>query len=63
MKGRKKSYWIDDEPVDRGIIVVVDGLAFGPFQLPEQALGWALQHKPDNIYKLMPLLNPSIVGD
>ena len=47
--------------VDRGIIVIVDGLAWGPFPIPEQALGWALKHKPDNMFKLMQLLNPAIV--
>lgn len=50
-----------DFEVDRGIIVIVDGMAWGPFRLPEQALGWALAHKPDNLFKLMPLLNPAIV--
>lgn len=52
----------DWDAIDRGIIVVVDGMAWGPFRLPEQALGWALKHKPDNMFKLMPLLNPAIVG-
>lgn len=47
--------------IDRGIIVVVEGMAWGPFLLPEHALGWALKHKPDAMFKLMPLLNPSIV--
>jgi len=47
--------------IDRGIIVVVDGMAWGPFLIPEQALGWALKHKPDMLFKLMPLLNPAIV--
>ena len=50
-----------DIEIDRGIIVIVDGMAWGPFLLPEQALGWALKHKPDNLFKLMPLLNPAIV--
>lgn len=51
----------DSDGVDRGIIVIVDGIAWGPFTLPEQALGWALKHKPDNMFKLMPLVNPAIV--
>lgn len=51
----------DWDTIDRGIVVMVDGMCWGPFRLPEQALGWALKHKPDNLFKLMPLLNPAIV--
>jgi hypothetical protein len=67
MKDMEMKHWLDDDDddrdfsIDRGIIVVVEGMAWGPFELPEQALGWALKHKPDNLFKLMPLLNPAIV--
>lgn len=67
MKDIEMKHWLDDDDddrdfsVDRGIIVVVEGMAWGPFQHPEQALGWALKYKPDNLFKLMPLLNPAIV--
>lgn len=67
MKDIEMKHWLDDDDddrdfsVDRGIIVVVEGMAWGPFQYPEQALGWALKYKPDNLFKLMPLLNPAIV--
>lgn len=62
----RTDYEDDDETnygdsIDRGFIVVVDGLAWGPFEKPEGALGFALKHKPDNLFKLMPLLNPAIV--
>jgi len=63
IQNKSQSFDYEDEEfdIDRGIIVVVDGMAWGPFLLPEQALGWAMKHKPDMLFKLMPLLNPSIV--
>lgn len=55
---------LDDGNMDfeRGFIVVAEGLAWGPFLLPEHALGFALKHQPDTMFKLMPLLNPAIIG-
>jgi hypothetical protein len=53
----------DDFEIDleRGYICVIEGIGWGPFLLPEHALAWALKHKPDSMFKLMPLLNPAIV--
>ena len=62
--GQGRTDYEDDDydfALDRGFIVVADGLAWGPFEKPEGALGFALKHKPDNLFKLMPLLNPAIV--
>lgn len=60
---KSRTYREDDDILefDRGIVVIVDGMAWGPFTLPESALSWAFKHKPDNLFKLMPLLNPAIV--
>lgn len=62
MKSRKEEMHKDFEEVfDRGIIVIVDGMAWGPFEMPEQALGWALKYRPDNLFKLMHLISPDII--
>lgn len=44
--------------VPRKIIVLIDGLAIGPFNTPEQALAWAYKHSKDGIYSLRELINP-----
>lgn len=65
MNATRMKHWLEDDDdeieIDRGIVCVVEGMAWGPFEKPEQALGWALKHKSDNLFKLMPLLNPAIV--
>lgn len=49
------------EEFDHGIIVIVDGLAWGPFEQPDHALAFALKFRPDNLFKLMHLVSPDII--
>lgn len=44
--------------VPRKVIVLIDGLAIGPFSTPEQALTWAYENSRDGIYSLKELINP-----
>lgn len=63
MKSKREEMHKDFEDIfDKGgIVVIVDGMAWGPFDLPEQALGWALKYRPDNLFRLMHLLSPDII--
>lgn len=42
------------------IIVLVDGLAIGPFKTSAQALTWAYEHSRDGIFQLKELINPML---
>jgi len=40
------------------VIVLIDGLAIGPFDTGPQALTWAYEHSKDGIFQLKELINP-----
>ena len=42
------------------VIVLLDGLAVGPFSTGEAALGWAIEHSKDGIYQLKELIPPGL---
>lgn len=40
------------------IIVLVEGIAVGPFDTPEKALAWAYENSSEGIYQLKQLIDP-----
>lgn len=42
------------------VIVLIDGIAVGPFDTGPQALTWAYEHSRDGIFQLKELINPML---
>jgi hypothetical protein len=66
MTKTRSSRWTEEDEdeedlLDRGFIVVSEGIAWGPFEEPNAALAFALKNAPDMLFKLHVLMNPDLL--